>query len=140
MSEASDFPVMRQMMERLDEWVMALASPLLPLGEFPQELNGLKGFRWDFKEKSERALMVGKAVRMASGIRAALILADLGYITECGTILRTVSDFVIRSSRFTKAAQETIRREPRKISWNNTSPTRHTLRTNMMRSRTGTDG
>ena len=38
--------------------------------------------------------MVGKAVRMASGIRAALILADLGYVTECGTILRTVSDFV----------------------------------------------
>lgn len=39
--------------------------------------------------------MVGKAVPMASGIRAALILADLGYVTECGTILRTVSDFVI---------------------------------------------
>ena len=38
--------------------------------------------------------MVGKAVRMASGIRAALILADLGYVTECGTVLRTVSDFV----------------------------------------------
>jgi hypothetical protein len=83
-------------MERLDEWVMALASPLLPLGEFPQELNGLQGFRWDFREKTERALMVGKAVRMASGIRAALILADLGYVTECGTILRTVSDFVTK--------------------------------------------
>ncbi|HEV7988635.1 MAG TPA: hypothetical protein VGP23_09130 [Candidatus Binataceae bacterium] len=93
-SETSDFPVMRRTMDRLDGWVMALASPLLPLGEFPQELNGLKGFRWDFKEKTERALMVGKAVRMASGIRAALILADLGYVTECGTILRTVSDFV----------------------------------------------
>jgi hypothetical protein len=90
----SDFPVTRRIIERLDEWVMVLASPLLPLGEFPQELNGLKGFRWDFSEKTERALMVGKAVRMASGIRAALILADLGYVTECGTILRTVSDFV----------------------------------------------
>jgi hypothetical protein len=60
----SDFPVTRRIIERLDEWVMALASPLLPLGEFPRELNGLKGFRWDFSEKTERALMVGKAVRM----------------------------------------------------------------------------
>jgi hypothetical protein len=108
-SETSDFPVMRRTMDRLDGWVMALASPLLPLGEFPQELNGLKGFRWDFKEKTERALMVGKAVRMASGIRAALILADLGYVTECGTILRTVLILLRKSSPSTKVPQERIR-------------------------------
>jgi hypothetical protein len=90
----SDFPITRRTMERLDEWVMALASPLLPLAQVPQELDGLKGFRWDFRETTERALIVGKAVRMASGIRASLVLADLGYVTECGTILRTVSDFV----------------------------------------------
>jgi hypothetical protein len=93
-TEQADFQLMRQTMERLDDWVMALASPLRPLAEVPQELGGLKGFRWDFREKTERALIVGKAVRMASGIRAALLLADMGYITECGTTLRTVSDFV----------------------------------------------
>ena len=38
--------------------------------------------------------MVGKTVRMISGIKAALVLADMGYIAECGTILRTVGDFV----------------------------------------------
>jgi hypothetical protein len=93
-TEQADFQLTRQTMERLDDWVMALASPFLPLAEVPQELRGLKGFRWDFREKTERALIVGKAVRMASGIRAALLLADLGYITDCGTILRMVSDFV----------------------------------------------
>lgn len=30
---------------------------------------------------------------MISGIRAALALADAGHVDECGTILRTVSDF-----------------------------------------------
>lgn len=44
--------------------------------------------------RRDRALMVGKAVRMTSGIRAALVLGDLGYIAECGTLLRTVSDFM----------------------------------------------
>jgi hypothetical protein len=52
-TEQADFQLTRQTMERLDDWVMALASPLLPLAEVPQELGGLKGFRWDFREKPE---------------------------------------------------------------------------------------
>lgn len=81
------------MVERLDEWLMALVSPLLPLQRIPAGPEPLGDFQWAFREQTERALCVGKAVRMISGIRVALILADMGYIAECGTILRTVSDF-----------------------------------------------
>jgi hypothetical protein len=89
-----DFPITRQTMERLDEWVMALASPLLPAVDVPAGPEHLKGaFRWEFQEQTERVVLVGKAIRGASGIRAALLLADHGYIAECGTVLRTVSDF-----------------------------------------------
>jgi len=89
----SDFPVTRRTIERLDEWVMALASPLLPLQLVSAGPDQPDRFRWAFREETERALVVGKAVRVVTGIRSALILADLGYVTECGTILRTVSDF-----------------------------------------------
>jgi hypothetical protein len=95
----------------LDDWVRALAAPLLPLVEVPQELDDIKGFRFDFGEKTERALIVGKAVRMVSGIRAALILADLGYVTECGTILRTVSDF---TTEVISVCEGLLRQDPTK--------------------------
>jgi hypothetical protein len=53
-----------------------------------------------------------------SGIRAALLLADAGYVAECGTILRTVSDFASevfsicegsRSGRQTEAQKDFLR-------------------------------
>ncbi len=91
MAEPSDFPVTRRALEQLDEWVMALASPLLPLQTLV--LPHTSGFLWKFREESDRAVLVGKSVRLASGVRAAFMLADMGYISECGTILRTVSDF-----------------------------------------------
>jgi len=88
-----DYPVTRRAIERVDEWLMALASPLLPLKQIPAGPPEANGFQWAFPEQTERALCIGKAVRMVSGIRVALMLADKGYIAECGTILRTVSDF-----------------------------------------------
>jgi hypothetical protein len=91
--EASDFPLTRNTIDRLDVWVMELASPLLPLKKTPLELEYITGFVYEFCEASERALLISKAVRMASGIRVAMLLADLGYISECGSILRTVTDF-----------------------------------------------
>src|SRR6266849_3970738 len=91
--EGSDFPITRRTMERLDAWLMALASPLLPLKAVRVDLPHTSGYVWEFPEESERALLVGKAVRMISGIRAAFILAELGYISECGALLRMVSDF-----------------------------------------------
>jgi hypothetical protein len=90
-NSATDFPVTRRTIDRLDDWVNALASPLLPLGQVPTVDSDR--FRWVFNEETERALVIGKAVLIASGIRAAMTLADLGHVTECGTILRTVSDF-----------------------------------------------
>lgn len=89
----SGFPLTRSTMERLDDWLMELAAPLLPLKQRPLKLEHISGFVYEFREKSERALLIGKAVRMVSGIRAAMLLADHGYISECGTILRTVADF-----------------------------------------------
>ena len=89
----SDFPVTRQTLERMDDWVMALAAPILPPEPIPIKLAHLAGFQWRFREKNERALLVGKAIRMVSGLRAAFMLAEFGYIAESGTLLRTVSDF-----------------------------------------------
>jgi hypothetical protein len=95
MSEPSDFPVTRRTIDRLDAWVNALASPLLPLQQVSAGPRNPDRFRWTFGENTERALVVDKAVLMASGIRAAMTLADMGHVTECGTILRTVSDFAV---------------------------------------------
>jgi hypothetical protein len=48
-----------------------------------------------FVEEKEPALLIGKAVRMVSGIKVSFMLAELGHIAECGVILRAVSDFGI---------------------------------------------
>jgi len=37
--------------------------------------------------------MIGKLIRAVSGIRAALQLAEVGYICECGAVLRMAGDF-----------------------------------------------
>jgi hypothetical protein len=91
--ETPGFPLTRATMDRLDNWLMELAASLLPLKETPVHLEHVSGVVYQFREESERALVIGKAVRMVSGIRAAMLLADQGYISECGTILRTVADF-----------------------------------------------
>jgi hypothetical protein len=89
----TDFPVTRETLERLDDWVMQLASPLLPLKAVRVDLAHMTGFVWEFREETERALLIGKSVRMVSGIKVAMTLADGGHIAECGTILRSVADF-----------------------------------------------
>jgi hypothetical protein len=91
---AKDFRVTREVMGMLDEWILALAGPLGPPIPVPIKAGTLEeGFWWQFREQSERALLVAKAVRCVSGFRAAMLLADRGFIEECGAILRTVSDF-----------------------------------------------
>jgi hypothetical protein len=42
---------------------------------------------------------------MISAIRAAFILVDLGYVTECGTLLRTVSDFASEITSITEGVR-----------------------------------
>jgi len=88
-----DFPVTRETLERLDGWVMELASPLLPLKAVRVDLEHLTGFVWEFREETERALLIGKSVRMVSGVKVAMMLADNGHIAECGTLLRSIADF-----------------------------------------------
>jgi hypothetical protein len=51
------------------------------------------GVRLEFREHTPQALLIGKAVRAVSGIRAALLLADAGYGAESAALLRMVSDF-----------------------------------------------
>jgi hypothetical protein len=50
-------------------------------------------FHWAYEEKSAGIVQMAKAVRMASGIRAALYLADAGFLPESASILRMVSDY-----------------------------------------------
>jgi len=99
----TDYPVTRQLLIELDDWIAELASPLVPLKKSSVELEHVSGFMWEFWEESERSLLVGKAVRMASGIRVAMLLADLGFI-NCRFSFMTASG---RSGRL-----DAMRRRP----------------------------
>jgi hypothetical protein len=80
----------RDLVETLGVWVNQLARPLMP----PRMVAEADAIRLEFREHIPHTVMIGKAVRAVSGIiRAALILADLGYVTECAALLRIVSDF-----------------------------------------------
>jgi hypothetical protein len=85
-----EIPVSRGIIENLNTWISVFAAPFLPLVQVPREGGG---FRWTFREERPETLMIGKAVRMVSGIKAALFLADNGFTTECASLLRMVSDF-----------------------------------------------
>jgi hypothetical protein len=84
------FPVARDIHSKLDRWVAALAAPHLPAQRVP-DAGG--SFHWEFSAQSPEIVQLAKAVRMTSGIRAAMFLADNGFVAECGIVLRTVSDF-----------------------------------------------
>jgi len=82
----------RGLIALLDQWVNALAAPLMP----PRILSeGDDLIRLEFRQHIPHAVTIGKSVRAVSGLRAALVLADLGYVTECAALLRMVSDFCI---------------------------------------------
>jgi len=83
-------PLGRSLIEQLDVWVNELAAPLMPPREVADEGGGI---RLEFREHIPHTVMVGKSIRAVSGIRAALVLADLGYVAECAALLRMVSDF-----------------------------------------------
>ncbi len=84
-----DFPTSRAIITKLPGWVDKLA------GELPEPIKVYepRGFKWRHPEETARVVLVAKAVRMASGIAAALQLADRRFTVECGALLRTVSDF-----------------------------------------------
>lgn len=85
-----DFPVTRATIAELPRWVGTMAALLPPPVRKPL---ASVGFRWEHPVKSAEVVQVAKSVRMASGLRAAMALADIGHTTEAGTILRTVADF-----------------------------------------------
>jgi hypothetical protein len=85
----TDFSFGRNLIDQLDYWANELASALMP----PREIFEEDGVRLEFREHIPHTVMIGKCIRAVSGIRAALILADLGYLAECAALLRMVSDF-----------------------------------------------
>lgn len=85
-----NFETTRAVFERFDEWIARLAAPYLPLR---RAFDASGEFHWEFSEQSGRTLLVGKAVRMVSGIRAAMLLADHGFSTESASLCRMASDF-----------------------------------------------
>lgn len=82
-----DFGLALDVIENLDEWANKLAAPVLPPIENPA------ANRLEFRQHIPHTVMIGKCVRVVSGVHASLALADLGYVTECAAIMRTVSDF-----------------------------------------------
>lgn len=89
-----DFSVTRSIIDELDGWVQRLAAPILPA----QLLRVDGDVRWGFCEQTPIILMITKAVRITSGIRAALLLADEGFVTESACLLRIVSDLATEIS------------------------------------------
>lgn len=86
----TDFRQTRRVIDQLDGWVLTL-SRTLPDPVRVREPDG--NFHWEYPEKSPRVVQMAKAVRLTSGIRAALILVDQALVSESASILRMVSDY-----------------------------------------------
>ncbi len=78
------------LIEQLDGWVNDLATLLMPPRLVPE---GSDLIRLEFRAHVPHAVMIGKLVRAVSGLRAALVLAEAGFLAECAGLLRMVSDF-----------------------------------------------
>ena len=85
-----DFPRTRAIIDALPGWVAQFAERLPQ--PVKKHLDG-GGFRWEHEAPDAETLQVAKAVRIASGLRAAMVLADSAHTVECAVILRTVADF-----------------------------------------------
>ncbi len=80
----------RVVLDKLDGWANQLAAPALPLRVTP---DGDDAIRLEFRQEIPESVMIGKLVRAVSGLRAALLLAEVGHVAESAAVLRTVSDF-----------------------------------------------
>jgi hypothetical protein len=79
----------RDIIDQLDEWVNDLATDFVP----PRVVIEDGRTRLELQRHTASAVMIGKVIRAASGIKAALTLADLGFVAESAAMLRMVSDF-----------------------------------------------
>jgi hypothetical protein len=86
----SDFPTLRRIVAGFDPWIAALASPHLPFRKVPAAAGS---YFWRFRDENAHALLVGKAVRIVTSLRGALLCADHRLNTEALSLLRMVSDF-----------------------------------------------
>lgn len=94
--------IAREIITKLDGWVKVLAAPLLP----PREVkDGTNDFNLEFQCHLPHSVMIGKLVRAVSGLNGAMFLAEAGFIAECGTMLRVVSDFCTEISAIAEALQ-----------------------------------
>lgn len=84
-----DASVTHEIIDELDSWVQRLAAPVLPAQLVDREDKQT----WEFRDQTPLALLVSKAVRMGSGIRAAMLLAEAGFVVESAALLRMVIDF-----------------------------------------------
>ena len=86
----TDLRLSYSILEQLGSRVAELARPIVP----PRRIDvGDKYVRLEFQQHLPHTVMIGKLVRIASGTRAAFVLAEAGFVTECGALLRIVSDF-----------------------------------------------
>ena len=79
----------QEIFDKLDGWANQLVTPALPLRVTRDSDDAI---RLEFRQQIPESVMIGKLVRAVSGLRGALILAETGYIAECGAVLRIVSD------------------------------------------------
>lgn len=89
----------RAVLETLDDWANRLAAPLLP----PRVAVEGDLIRLLLREHIPHSVMVGKSIRAVSGLRAAVLLAEAGYVSECASLLRMVSDFCTEITAIGKA-------------------------------------
>ena len=90
----TNFPVTRRTLLLVEDWFVSIAQPFLPLKRVRAKGGQPGDFYWDFAEHSAKTAMIGKAVRIISGLRGTMILADLGHVTESAALLRTIDDFI----------------------------------------------
>lgn len=107
MTAAEGFPVTRSTIDELDGWLHRLATPVLPARKVQRDGR----HRWELRERNAYALMIAKAVRMVSGIRAAMLLIDNGFLPESACLLRIVSDL---SLEIVSVAEGELRGQPTK--------------------------
>jgi hypothetical protein len=79
----------RSIIDQLDGWVNDLAKGFVP----PRVVVENGQSRLELQHHTASAVMIGKVIRATSGIKAALTLADLGFVAESAALLRIVSDF-----------------------------------------------
>ncbi len=85
----TDFPETRAKIAALRPWLDALVA----ICGTPRQREVPGGLRYEFEEQSPEVVQSAKAVRMVSGLNAAMHLADVGHTVEAAALLRMVTDF-----------------------------------------------